>query len=298
MENEIEVVDLKQELAVFDPVAAAVTKAKEECANIVLCYDTPDEIKEARSFIYRLRQLKAPINEVHKLQKAAAKSLCDALDGRRNTLICAVDSMIEEKFAPIREIEEAETLRLAENQLRVQREEEEKQEKARLELEAREKAVWDEREALEKEKAEIKKKVREARIALDAKRQAEADAKQALIDAEDKARQDAINAENARKQAIVDADNAKAAAVQKAKDDAVAEAQEKERLAIEAQEREREERVLAEHKETERINDDRHCSQIHRAICLKLMEDIDKQAATVVTQALIDGKIPHVTINY
>ena len=44
----------------------------ERCANTVLCYDTPEDIKESKSFIYQLRQLKAPINQAHKEGKAEA----------------------------------------------------------------------------------------------------------------------------------------------------------------------------------------------------------------------------------
>ena len=63
METKIEVLDAEVELQIFDPLKAAIATAKEECANIVLDYSTPVGIKDAKSFIYKLRQMKASIAE-------------------------------------------------------------------------------------------------------------------------------------------------------------------------------------------------------------------------------------------
>ena len=97
---DIEVMDVQKEMEVFEPVSASVGQAKIRCANIVLCYDTPQEIKEAKSFIYQIRQLKRPVTEVHKLAKAEAKKFTDALDGKKRELMGAIQEMIDEKEAP------------------------------------------------------------------------------------------------------------------------------------------------------------------------------------------------------
>ena len=203
---EIEVIDLQQELAVFDPVTEAVEQAKVRCANIVLCYDTPDEIKEAKSFIYQnLRKLKTSITEVHKLQCAQLikdKKACDAM---KKKLMGAVQDMIDEKEAPIKELEEKETQRLAEEALRKQREEEaaEAERQAKIDEEKR-KLIEREAEVLEREN-EMARKERDKEIAENAAREAEAKAKQARIDADIRHKRELIDAENARKQAARDA---------------------------------------------------------------------------------------------
>ena len=302
--KEIEVIDLQQELAVFDPVTQAVQDAKERCANIILFYDTPDEIKEAKSFIYQLRKLKAPINEVHKLAKAEALKFTQALDGKKKELIGVVDEMIDEKYLPIKELEEKETQRLAEEALQKQREEEAAEAERQAKIDEQERQLIEKEAELLERQNELDRKERERQIAEDAKKQAAEDAKQAIIDAdnakkaaEDKAKQDAINAENARKQAAIDAENATAAAVQKAKDEATARANEKEAKIAEDR-RAEEARILEKQAADEaRIADKAHRSKIHKEI-YKALFDMGQQTHQQLTQALIDGKIPHVTINY
>ena len=310
---EVEVVDLQQELAVFDPVTEAVEQAKSRCANIVLSYDTPDEIKEAKSFIYQIRKLKAPISEVHRLAKAEAKKFVDALDGKKRELMGAIQEMIDEKEAPIKELEEKETLRLAEVQLKKEREEEAIEQARLAEIEKQRRELAEREAKVKAEEEKIAREARERQIAEDAKKQAAIDAEAALAEsvrqrqaAEDKAKQDAINAENARKQALVDAENAKAAAVQKAKDEASAREAEKE--AKIARDRRAEEARIQEKQAADRarIADKEHRSKIHRAIYTKLQGlyavGMTKHQCDLLaketTQSLIDGKIPHVIINY
>ena len=170
MEHDVEVVDMPMELSVFDPVDVQIQEAKEKNANLVFDYNDKDGNKEARSWVAHLRKLKRPVNETHALGKAEALTYCRKWDEAKNKRIKGLEDMIEHHYKFIREIEEAETLRLAENRLRVQREEEAKQEKARLELEAREKAVRDDREALDKEKEKIARAEREKAIAEEAKK--------------------------------------------------------------------------------------------------------------------------------
>lgn len=339
MPNEItesEVLEREVELEVFDSVRVAVGAAKERCANIILKYDTPKDIKDAKSFIYDIRLLKAPINEVHKIQCAQMirdKKACDSL---RNKLIGALDEMIEEKYAPIKLIEDAEAKKKADEEAKIQAEEERIEAERLAEIEAQEAELAQkqielaaEAVCLKAKQDELDRKEREARIAeeierrvrrdaeealrvaeshrIDAEEQAAEKLRQAVIDAErdrvaaeGKARMDAANAENARKQAIVDADNAKAAAVQKAKDEAATEAQEKEQAVIEKQRLDRAYALELESQEQERKDDEKHRSQIHRAIYTFYLENtsLGKEICTKLTQALIDGKIPHVKIEY
>jgi len=302
MENEItesEVIDMDVELQVYNKVSAAVDVAKERCANIVLCYDTPKGIKEAKSFIYDIRKLKAPIAQIHKEAKAQLLKDGRAMDAMKNKLIGAVEDMIEEKYAPIKAIEDAEAKKVADAKRVAQEKEEAEQEAARLEWEEKERTLAAKEAELKAKQDEIDRKEREARIAEQARIVGEENAKQALEDAED-----------ARKQAIVDAENAKAAAVQQAKDEAAAKTAEKAQLLMEEQLAEKvkaaresarqlqikEEREFAE---SERINDEKHRSEVHRAIYKAVLgRCITDAAAKVLVEDLRDGKIPHVTIQY
>ena len=82
------------------------------------------------------------------------------------------------------------------------------------------------------------------------------------------------------------------------------EAQEKERLIMEAQRADRQAELELESQEQERINDEKHRSEVHRAIYIAIntaihfAEQGNVRVATRLTQELIDGKIPHVTIQY
>lgn len=312
--KEITVLDMDVELQVYDKVSAAVEQAKIRCANIVLSYDTPQDIKEAKSFIYQnLRKLKTSITEVHKIQCAQLikdKKACDAV---KKKLHGVVEEMIEEKYAPIRKIEEAETIRLAEEKLKKEQEEAaieqarlDKIKEAEAAVAARERELAEAEAKVKAEKEKLEREARERQIAEDAKKQAAEDAKQAVIDAEnakkaaeERVKQEAVNAENARKQAVVDADNAKAAAVQKAKDEAAAEAAEKERLAAETAEKDRMYQLELESQEQERIADKEHRRKIHRDILGILTGmGMEEGFAKAVIIAISQGGINHVTINY
>ena len=174
------------------------------------------------------------------------------------------------------------------------------------------KKLAEEQEELATKQADFDRKERDKVIAENAAREAEESAKEAVERAEraralaeTRAKQDAINTENARKQAIVDADNAKAAAVQKVREESAINAQVKERAIMEDQRIAREKKDAEDMAETDWINDEKHRSQIHRAIYLYLLctdegdkDGLDADQAKGVTQSLIDGNVPNVKIQY
>lgn len=296
--TESEVVEMEVELEVFDEVAAAVKGAKERCANIVLKYDTPKDIKESRSFIYDIRRFKASVNQVHKLAKAQLLVDGRAIDAKRNTLVGALDDMIEEKYAPIKLIEDAEAKKKADEEAKIKAEEERMEAERLAEIEAAQKKLAEEQEELHKKQEAFEQKESAVRMAAYAKKKAE-----------EEARQDVINAENARKAAeekaqydAMIAESRRIGDVQRAKDEAAAEAQEKEREVIEAQQRERDKRAEEEMAETERINDEKHRSEVHNTIW-EVIKQVPETTnwnlrSRGITQLIIDGKIPHVTIKY
>ncbi|KKN77663.1 hypothetical protein LCGC14_0357880 [marine sediment metagenome] len=295
---DVEIMDTEVELQVFDEVSLAVEAAKKKCADIVLKYDTPKDIKDAKSFIYDIRLLKAPITQAHKMAKAQLIVDGRAMDAKKNMLIGALESMIEEKYAPIQLIEDAEAKKKAEEErMEAERQAEFDAEQAKFEAGKAELAA---------KQAEFEQKERDARIAEEAEKKAAEDVRQAIVDAEfakiaaeTKARQDATNAENARKQAIVDAENAKAVAVQKAKDEAAAEATEREQEL--AQERRAEEARIAEEQAAEELRtaDVEHRRTVHREILaiftgMGMGEDFAKTLITAISK----NHIPHTKIEY
>jgi len=291
--KEVEVIDLQTELQVFDPIHAKIEEMKEKNASIVFDYEDKQGNKDARSHIARLRKLKKPVTEIHKMAKAEALRFTKALDGKKKQLIGAVDDMIKVHHEPIWEIEQRELAIQAEKELEAKRQEEEAEAARLAEIEAKEKELAEKESELAAKQRRIDQHEHEREIAENAARKAEAEAKQAGIDAE----------------------NRRVADVQRAKDEAAAEAARVKRLAEEEQRVKDEEVLAAKHAELARIeqekaaeeariSDEKHRSKIHRAIYKALRVQLEWQAASekgpsqVVTQALIDNKIPHVTINY
>ena len=277
---ECEVIDLAQELQVFEPLAAKIAEVKEKNASLVFDYEDKEGNKNARSHIAQLRRLKSPITETHRMAKAEALKFTKALDAKKSELIGAVDEMISVHHTPIWEIEQREAVIEAEKQLKIQQAKEAEEEQARLELEAREQAVREEREALEKEKAEIERKAREAQLILKAK----------------------ADAEHVAKQALADAENRRIADVQRVKDEATARAAELSAHIAHLGATERALKEEADRKEQERQADANHRSEIHRAI-YKAILAVESTAvygnqAQAITQRIIDNKIPHVEIKY
>ena len=285
---EQEIVEARVHLAIFDPITAMMDEYKTENEKLVFDYRDPKGEKEARSHIFKLRQVKAKINEAHKIGKAEALAACREIDSYKNNLIAQVEEMIAVHNEPLLLIEkerqeaEAEALRKIE-------EAQAKAEAERLaELEAREAAVKaaEEKAAAEKAEREAEEKARrdeadrierEKRIAEEAKAKAESDARKALEDAE------------RRRLADIEAVKAKAKADAEAKELA-------ERKRVEAERVERERQEAAEKKRQENKT---HQQKIRHEIFARLTELIaDESTASVVVKALAAGTIPHVKIEY
>ncbi len=314
---ESEVLDLEVELEVFNEVAAAVKAAKERCANIILKYETPKDIKDAKSFIYDIRLLKAPITQAHKMAKAQLLVDGRAMDAKKNMLIGALDEMIDKQYAPIKVIEDAEAKQKADEEAKVKAEEERMEAERQAEIEAAQKKLAEEQELLRQEQAAFAQKEREKAIADDAENQAKRAAQVEVL----KARQLTIAADESRKRETEAAENRRIADVQRAKDEAaaataekdrmyqlelesqeqerIAEAQAKEQVVIEAQRVAREKKEAEEMAETKRINDEAHRSTIHKTI-YKWFRGMgfDEHECQCLTQDLIDGRIPHTKIEY
>lgn len=305
---EVEVMDMEVELQIFDAVSASVDAAMERCANIVLCYDTPKDVKSSRSWIYQnLNKLNPPIKKAGELGKAEALKFTRAMTAKEKELLGKVAKQIEDKYAPIKLIEETEALKKADEEAKKKAEEERIEAERLAEIEAAQKKLAEDQEELHLKQLEFNRKERDKIIAEDAAREAEQAARQAVVRAEntknaveEKARQDAIAAENA-----------KIVAVQRVKDEAEAAAQERIAIAMEEQVAEKIETARieddklkrkeeAEMAEADRINDEKHRSRIHKAIYLHILDTwhVGKVLATAITQSLIDENFPHTKIIY
>ncbi len=257
---------MENQLVQFDEVRATIAKYKRENANLVFNYEDPQENKDARSHVFKLRKAKTRISEVHKTTKAEALAVCQAIDKEKRVLIADVEEMIEVHAAPIRAIEE----------------------KARAEFAK----IAREEEAKRQAEEEQRQKEREAREAEVARREAEAEAKEdAIIAEQDRVRREAEQVEREKRIANDATAKAKADAETKAKNIEDA------RIAKEAAKKAEQAR-LAEI-ERKRVADKANRANREGEVCIALNDVIhDLAVAGKVKDAICDGKIPNVTINY
>lgn len=103
----------KNELAVFSEIETKIAAIKEQNGKLVFNYTDPQGNKDARSHVFKLRQVKTQINTIHSTAKADALAFCKRLDTKRNQLIGEVEKCIEVHETPIKEIERAEAAKKA-----------------------------------------------------------------------------------------------------------------------------------------------------------------------------------------
>ncbi len=288
MAVEGEIVDRPKELALFDASAKMLEEAKAKNANLVFDYEDLQGNKDARSWVAVLRKLKSPINAAHKEAKAAVLRKGRLIDAEKNKYMTVLESMIDFHDKPIKEIAEREAARIAEVERIAKEKEEAAQEKARLELEAREKAAADKEAENRRRQEELDRKEREAQIKADAERKAKDDAENERQRAEERAAKAASDAENRR-----------LADVQRAKDEAAAEAAEKERVLQVKASKKAHDKEVAERDEQERVADVKHREATQEDIKQDFMRVLlcEEDVADDIVAALVDG-ISHVTIQY
>lgn len=263
-------------LAKFDPIAATIAEYKIENANLNFNLEDKQDNKDARSHVSKLRKAKTAIAVIHKGAKADALAFGRRLDAKKNELTAATDEMIDVWWPKIKEIEQREFKKMADEaearRLKIEAEEAERL----ADIEAREVAMAEkEREA--KEEAD--------RIAREQAEKVAAEneilrARQALLE-EDKR---ALEAE--------------AEAVRRAKEaaeQAKAEAEEAHREQAEA---EQAERLMQEQTEAKRVANEEHREKIELEIAEDLCGLLDNVNASKVLTALRDDKIRNITILY
>ena len=108
-----EVLPAEQPLAVYDPFRSMIAEMKETNSKTAFDYADSKGNKEARSYIYKLRQSKTAIEEARKKEKAASLEYGRKVDAQAKELTSEIDGMINVHLKPLQEIEEKETQRVA-----------------------------------------------------------------------------------------------------------------------------------------------------------------------------------------
>ena len=265
------------ELAVFDEVAAIIADYKVKNEELAFDYASKEGAKQAKSQIVKLRKVKTKVGEIHKEAKAEALAFGRRLDAKKNEYNGEIDKMITFHKEPLDAIEAEET----EKALAKQREYADAEAKRIAEIEARERAIILAEEKIAREKAEAKEKVR---------REAAEAAEQIIKEQQEKIK--LVEEENRI------AVRARVQAEEKAK--TVAMLAESKELAESEAEEERLADIAAEKAiEANRANDKKHRKKIEDDIHYSLTElGLDATYCDTFLAALMENKIPHITINY
>ncbi len=291
-------------LAIFEPIRATLAELEKKDESLVFDHTMADGEKELRSWVKRIRGFKGDVARAHKETKANALAFGRKIDAIKNELTTGADKLITQRMLPLDKIE-AKKRTDAEAIVEAERVEKERIETVRLEAIAKQEEEIARKQAelkAQEEKAlqvernrQAKIKVEEDRIArerekLEAEKKAEADARQREINARKQA-------ELEKQQAIEKAECEKAEAIEAEKEKA--RKVEVDRLAEEAEQRAKANRLAKI--EADRISNENHRRQIEQdiidAIVIMLGSESDVDAQEIV-DAIVQGEIPNVTINY
>ena len=277
-----EIVEPKSsELAVFDEVAAIIADYKVQNEELAFDYASKEGAKQAKSHIVKLRKVKTKVGEIHKEAKAEALAFGRRLDAKKNEYNGEVDKMIDFHEKPLEAIKAKET----EEAWARQRERDDAEAKRIAEIEARERAIILAEEKIAREKADAEEEIRREK-AIEAERVMK-EQQEKINRIEEENRRILEEAAKARAKLQEEADKARIEAEEKVKAEAEAE---EERLAD----------IAAEKAiEANRINDEKHRKKIEYEVHAGFIEvNIDTKTASDILTALVENKIPHVTINY
>ena len=266
-----EIVEPKSsELVVFDEVAAIIANYKAENEELVFDYESKEGAKQAKSHISKLRKVKTKVGEIHKEAKAEALAFGRRLDAKKNEYNGEVDKMVTFHKDPLDAIE-AEVIAEA---TRKAKEYADAEAERIAGIAAREQAVKLREEKIAREKAEAEEKVRQ---------EAAEAAEQIIKEQQEKIKQ----VEEEKRIAEEATERVRIEAALKAK--AEAEAEEERLVDIAA------EKAI----EANRANDKKHRKKIEDDIHYSLTElGLDATYCDTFLAALMENKIPHVTINY
>lgn len=252
-------------LAVFDPIKAVSVDLEKKDAAQEFDHTTPEGEKALRSWVHRVRGHKGDIERVRVATKAVAVEFGRKVDDLARELTITPQRIIDARMKPLDEIEDAKR-------------------------KAAEAIVEAERVAAEKAEAE--------RIADLKRREAQVAEKEAKIKAaEESANVETAKAEQAEREKHI-AESAAQTAREEAEETARVEREATRELIRKNAEIAQANKERDAEVERRRTADESHRKKIHAEIEKALWEFLPGIEASDTTEALIEGKIPHVTINY
>lgn len=103
-------------LAVYDPFRAQLAELGDHNKSLVFDYESPSGNKDARSHIYKLRQVKAALDKARTAEKAASLEYGRRVDGEAKAIHEQIEGMILVHQKPLDEIETREKERIEKHQ--------------------------------------------------------------------------------------------------------------------------------------------------------------------------------------
>lgn len=103
---------LTGEVAVYNPFRQTLAEMKKQNEETAFDYESSKGNKDARSYVYKLRQSKAAVDKARKEEKAVSLEYGRKVDAEAKQIIDAIESMIEVHQRPLDEIEEREKSRI------------------------------------------------------------------------------------------------------------------------------------------------------------------------------------------
>jgi colicin import membrane protein len=265
----------------FNPIMAEIEKIKAHDQSLTFDYESIEGNKAARSHVFTLRKVKARVSDAHKSAKADALEVCRVLDGYKRDLTSAVDAIIERHDAPLREIEERETRKKAEEAARIEAERMRAENQRLAEMEAKRKALDEQERALREREESIKRQEREAQIARDAELRERERAERRIVEERERA-------ENEKREAV-----ARVEREAKEREAAI----ERERVRV-ANEKATADRIKAE-EDARRAANIKHRSAVNRAAADAIIKcGATEDVAKAIVSAIAKNQVPAVTINY
>lgn len=104
---------MENQITEYNEFRGNIAKLIEENKLTAFDYESAKGEKEARSYIYKLRQTKTAVDATRKEIKTPALERCRLIDGEAKTLIETIEAMIEVHKKPLDEKAEREALRIA-----------------------------------------------------------------------------------------------------------------------------------------------------------------------------------------
>jgi hypothetical protein len=325
----------ENKIVAFDPLRAELAKAKTANDERVIDIYTDKGEKEARSLCQKFRNAKTRCKEIHKATKEKALRECQQIDAESNACLLTLNGMIDVWMVPIKEKAAAEQAKLDAIEAKKKQDLADIEAIRLADLKAREEAAEIKEAAFAEKQAEHDAEVKAYNDKIALQKQADELAAKTISDLKEaaaKAEQDAIDAQQAAEDAAVEA--AKMAEENERLETERVEREKNIKLQAEKDARIEAERKAEQHKqdviaaakkaladaaaatkviEDKRIADEKEADEkeAKRVADLDRREEVEKgiwrgiqnitgndKLTTMIADAIIAGKIPHVTITY